>query len=57
MEAMHLRVQQVDFGNRMLLIIDSKGGASRCSPLPDCLVAALEEQLAPVRALRPSRKP
>jgi len=51
LEVMRLRVLHVDFGNRMLLIIDSKGGSSRRSPLPDCLVTALEKQLALVRAM------
>jgi integron integrase len=45
MEALRLRVMDVDFGQRHLLIRDGKGGKDRTAPLPTRAVAGLRQQL------------
>ena len=51
MEAVRLRVKDLDFAHRMILVLEGKGGASRRTPMPESLVKPLEQQLAVVRAL------
>lgn len=51
MEAVRLRVKDLDFAHRIIVILDGKGGGSRRTPMPESLVAALEHQLARVRAI------
>ena len=49
-EVIRLRVQDLDFAHRIIVVIDGKGGASRRTPMPESAVVALEAQLANVRA-------
>lgn len=50
-EVLHLRVKDVDFENRTVLVRCGKGGKDRALMLPATLVPALREQLAHARAL------
>lgn len=49
-EVIRLRVQDLDFAHRIIVVIDGKGGASRRTPMPEMVVEALEVQLITVRA-------
>ncbi len=51
MEGLRLRVQDVDFGQRLLVVRDGKGNKDRTVPLPEVSVAALQRQLGRVEAL------
>ncbi len=50
-EAMQLRVKDVDFGQRALIVREGKGGKDRTLMLPQTLEAALHEQLRQAHAL------
>ncbi len=50
-EALHLRVKDLDFENRTVLVRCGKGGKDRALMLPAALAPALHEQLARARAL------
>lgn len=50
-EGLHLRVKDVDFENRTVLVRCGKGGKDRALMLPTSLVPALREQLSRARAL------
>ena len=49
-EAIRLRVKDLDFAHRIIVVIDGKGGASRRTPMPESTIELLEAQLATVRA-------
>jgi integrase len=51
MEALTLRVRDLDFSRREILVRRAKGGNDRVTMLPESLKAALERQLERVRAL------
>ena len=51
MECMRLRVGDVDFGNRLVVVRDGKGGKDRVVPLPERLEAPLQGHLEGVRRL------
>jgi integron integrase len=51
MEALRLRVRDLDFGQSQLVVRDGKGRRDRVTMLPDALAPALQVQLARVRAL------
>lgn len=51
MECLRLRVKDLDFDNRRILVYDGKGGDDRVTMLPDSVSSALREHLAQVRAL------
>lgn len=46
MEAMRLRVKDVEFDQRIILVRDGKGGKDRVVPLPESLVQPLRDQIA-----------
>lgn len=50
-ECTGLRVQDVDFGQRLLLIRDGKGNKDRTTTLPDVIVPALQAHLEKTRDL------
>ena len=50
-ELIRLRIKDVDFAGRMLLIMDSKGGRSRRVPLPLRTIEALHEQIDRVQRI------
>lgn len=50
-EAVHLRVKDVDFAHRTLIVREGKGAKDRALMLPDALVAGLQAQLAASKAL------
>lgn len=49
MECVRLRVKDIDFGFRQVIVRDGKGRKDRITPLPDRLVVPLEEQLREVK--------
>jgi integron integrase len=51
MECMRLRVGDVDFGNRLVVVRDGKGGKDRVVPLPERLEAPLQGHLEGGRRL------
>lgn len=51
LEALRLRVKDVEFERRELLVRDGKGGKDRVTVLPENLMAPLQEQVARARAL------
>jgi integron integrase len=51
MECLRLRVKDLDFDNRRILVYDGKGGDDRITMLPDSISFALREHLAQVRVL------
>ncbi len=51
MEAIRLRVKDVDFGYHQVVVRDGKGRRDRVVPLPDALRAPLQSHLERVRAL------
>jgi site-specific recombinase XerD len=50
-EALKLRVKDVDFAHRALMVREGKGGKDRVVMLPDALVAELRDQLGAARQL------
>lgn len=54
MEAVRLRVKDVDTEHRIILVLDGKGGGSRRTPLPESVLGDLQRQLALVAALHAS---
>ncbi|WP_255087628.1 MULTISPECIES: tyrosine-type recombinase/integrase [unclassified Synechococcus] len=51
MEALRLRVKDLDFGRRELLVRDGKGGKDRVTLLPQNMVSPLQCQLEELRQL------
>ncbi len=51
MESLQLRVKDVDFAYRQIIIREGKGNKDRVTPLPDALVVPLQTQLEHVRDL------
>jgi integron integrase len=51
LESLRLRVKDVEFERRELLVRDGKGGKDRVTVLPENLLLPLQEQLAHARAL------
>ena len=51
MEAMRLRIKDVDFDRQVIIVRDAKGGKDRVVMLPRSLVAALRLQLQAARAI------
>jgi integron integrase len=51
MECVRLRVKDVDFGQRQIVVRDGKGGKDRVVPLPDRLATPLREHLRRVQQL------
>jgi len=50
-ECLMLRVKDVDFAYRQILVRDGKGGKDRVTPLPEAAVQPTQEHLGRVRAL------
>jgi len=50
-EGLRLRVKDVEFSRREILVRDGKGGKDRATVLPENLIAPLQEQIAKSRAL------
>jgi integron integrase len=51
LEGLRLRVKDVEFERRELVVRDGKGGKDRVTMLPENLIAPLQEQLARVKTL------
>ena len=51
MEAVRLRVKDVEFARREIMVRDGKGGKDRVTMLPETAIAALKLHLAAVKAL------
>jgi integron integrase len=54
MECLRLRVKDVDFGYRHILVRDGKGGKDRVTMLPDRLVEPLRKQIERARKIHES---
>lgn len=52
MECLRLRVKDVDFGFRQILVRDGKGKKDRSVPLPDMLTSVLQQRIDEVMRLR-----
>jgi integrase len=52
LEALRLRVQDVDFGMKQLTVRDGKGAKDRFTMLPEKVMPTLQEHLERVRRLR-----
>jgi integrase len=50
-EALSLRIKDVDFGRRVIIVREGKGGKDRVVMLPESLTLALRVQIAYSRAL------
>lgn len=50
-EALNLRIQDIDFGNHLLMVRNGKGGKDRTTLLPPSIVAPLQQHLAKVEEL------
>ena len=50
MEALRLRVKDIDFDRRCLMVRETKSNRDRATCVPDCLVDPLRLQLATVKA-------
>ena len=51
MECLRLRVKDIDFANRQIIVRDGKGGGDRVTPLPAALIEPLQRQLQYVKAI------
>lgn len=51
MECLRLRVKDLDFGNRQIIVRDGKGEKDRVTVLPDILIPALQAHLQTVQAI------
>ncbi|GAB4403624.1 MAG: integron integrase [Anaerolineales bacterium] len=51
MECLRLRVKDIDFQNRRIIVYDGKGGDDRITMLPDSIIAPLREHLQRVRQI------
>jgi len=51
MEGLRLRIKDVDFDRRVIIVRDGKGGKDRVVMLPQSLAAALQRQLRLARSL------
>ena len=51
MEACRLRVKDIDFDRKQIVVREGKGSKDRFVPLPQCLVAKLEKQITVVTRL------
>ncbi|MCA9994449.1 MAG: integron integrase [Anaerolineales bacterium] len=51
MEGLRLRVQDIDFGQRLIVVRDGKGQKDRTTPLPERLIEDLQHHLETVQAL------
>ena len=52
MECLRLRIQDVDFGYRQIIVRSGKGGKDRFVPLPDRLGESLRQQIAEAMRIR-----
>ena len=51
MECLRLRIKDIDFANRQIVVRDGKGGDDRVTPLPDSLIEPLKRQMQTARAI------
>src|SRR5215510_13622686 len=51
MECMRLRVKDIDFEHKQVMVRDGKGENDRATVLPDSVVAELQQHLEDVKAL------
>ncbi len=51
MECIRLRVCDLDFDYKQIVVRDGKGKKDRVVPMPESLIASLKEQIAKVRSL------
>ena len=51
MECLRLRIKDIDFANRQIVVRDGKGGNDRVTPLPNALIEALKRQMQTVKAI------
>ena len=51
MEALRLRIKDMDFANRQIIVRDGKGESDRSVPLPDSIAPALREHIQHVKQI------
>lgn len=51
MECLRLRIKDIDFDNRQIVIRDGKGGGDRVTPLPNALIEPIQWQMQTVKAV------
>jgi len=51
MECLRLRVKDIDFGNRQIIVRDGKGEDDRTTILPESLISALQRQIQTVQRI------
>lgn len=51
MELVRLRIKDLDFAHRAILVLDGKGGGSRRTPMPEVLFALLQRQVERVEQI------
>jgi integron integrase len=51
MECVRLRLKDIDFGNRQIIVRDGKGEDDRLTVLPDSLITALQRQIQTVQRI------
>lgn len=51
MECLRLRIKDIDFANRQIVVRDGKGGDDRVTPLPDALIEPLKRQIQTAKAI------
>jgi integrase len=51
MEVIRLRVKDIDFGYRQIVVRNGKGAKNRVAPLPKAAIEPLQAQLSRVRCL------
>jgi integron integrase len=54
MECMRLRLKDIDFGLKQIVVRDGKGQKDRVTPLPEALLPALRQQIEEVKRVRDS---
>lgn len=52
MECMRMRLKDIDFGLKQIVVRDGKGQKDRVTPLPETLVSALHQQIEEVKRAR-----
>lgn len=51
MECLRLRIKDIDFANRQIVVRDGKGGGDRVTPLPNALIEPIKRQMQTVKAI------
>lgn len=50
-ECLRLRIKDIDFANRQIVVHDGKGGGDRVTPLPNALIEPIKRQMQTAKAI------